>query len=139
MTQRAFELKLFARYEGEDNSLEMLEVELLNESGWEPFDLNIGSPGFLIFIYSIFTCQHLYLYINAAEKNIRLDSTSGHISVTASEDWRIEKIDLQFKCKIDSGEPDQNAIDYIVSRMKACPVSRNIRPDLELAPEVSMG
>lgn len=133
MAQRNFQLRLFSRYQGEKNVTSMLNIEQRRDAAWEPFILDVETPGFLIFVYSIFTCQHLYLRSNAAENSMLLDSSTGTIAVTADEDWHVESINVDFDCTIRSGQPTDAIIDHIISRMKACPVSLNIRPDIDVS------
>lgn len=107
--------------------MEGLAVEYLEEGEWDEFELDVWTPGFLSFVYAILSCQHLYLRINAAERGLVLASGEGHITLTASHDWDIETLRIHFDLVLRSGRPGDGDVDYIVSRMKACPVSRNIR------------
>ena len=132
MAQRNFRLRLSSRYQGEKNEVSMLNVELLHDGNWEPFTLDVETPGFLIFVYAIFTCQHLYLRANAAEHGIFLDSATGSINVTTNEDWQVETSTVEFNCQIRTGQADNSIIDHIISRMQACPVSLNIRPEIDV-------
>ena len=138
MTQRIFQLRSLSHYNGEKNDVSTLNIELLHGDNWEPFDLNVETAGFLIFVYAIFTCQHLYMRVNAAENGIMLNSASGEIIVTTAEDWNLESIEVSYDCEVKSGDFSATTIDYIISRMKACPVSLNIRKDIEIDARVSM-
>ena len=128
MNERSFRLRQFCRYEDPDNSIADLEVEVLADGRWEPIDLNMHTPGFLLFVYTILTCQHRYLRANCAEKGLRLESAEGSIDLLASEDWSVRKMHIRFDGRLKSGTPTREDVDYIVSRMEQCPVSKNLKP-----------
>lgn len=67
------------------------------------------------------------LRTNAAERGLVLESGEGSIALTAAEDWEIELIRVHFDLVLRSGWPRDRDEEYIVARMKACPVSRNVR------------
>lgn len=126
MTRHVFNLRLSATYESSENNVATLEVQFLSEDGWEPLDLNTMTPGFLVYVYSIFTCQHLFLRTNSTERDLVLASSRGEILVEASEDWHLENVDVKFDVNLVSGDAKEDNIDYIISRMKQCPVSKNL-------------
>lgn len=126
MTRHIFNLRLSATYESSENNVATLEVQALSEDGWEPLDLNITTPGFLVYVYSIFTCQHLFLRTNSTERDLVLASSRGEILVETSEDWHLENVDVKFDVNLVSGDAKEDNIDYIISRMKQCPVSKNL-------------
>ena len=126
MTRHIFNLRLSATYESSENNVATLEVQALSEDGWEPLDLNITTPGFLVYVYSIFTCQHLFLRTNSTERDLVLASSRGEILVETSEDWHLENVDVKFDVNLVSGDAKEENIDYIISRMKQCPVSKNL-------------
>lgn len=126
MSGHDFKLRLNCRYEGDDNRVADLAVEVLTSEGWQSLDLNVGSPGFLLFVYTIFTCQHMFMRINAAERGLLLDSAAGSIEVVASEEWMLERLHLEFEARLASGTPSAVDVDYIVGRMQQCPVSKNL-------------
>jgi hypothetical protein len=128
MNERSFRLRQFCRYEDPDNSIADLEVEVLADGRWEPIDLNMHTPGFLLFVYTILTCQHRYLRANCAEKGLRLESADGSIDLLADEDWCVRKMHIRFDACLKSGSPTREDVDYIVARMKQCPVSKNLKP-----------
>ncbi len=113
-------------YSGSGNDIASLSVEHATNGEWENFDLQITSPGFEIFVYAIFTCQHMYMRVNCAERGLQLASSEGSITVGADEDWSMDALKVEFSAKVASGSADREDIDYIVSRMKQCPVSSNI-------------
>jgi hypothetical protein len=125
MTRHIFNLRLSATYESSENNVATLEVQFLSEDGWEPLDLNTMTPGFLVYVYSIFTCQHLFLRTNSTERDLVLASSRGEILVETSEDWHLENVDVKFDVNLVSGDAKEDNIDYIISRMKQCPVSKN--------------
>jgi organic hydroperoxide reductase OsmC/OhrA len=132
MSKHIFKLRLNASYASTDNDIASLEVQVLDNNEWTAFDLNPATPGFLIYVYSIFTCQHLYLRTNAAERNLVFDSSRGAILVEASEDWFLQKIDVQFEVSLASGSAGDESIEYITSRMQRCPVSKNLPENIDI-------
>ncbi len=126
MNERNFQMRMFSKYEESENTVTELEVELWEDEEWRTFDLNVRSPGFLIFVYADFTCQHLYLRTNAAERGLILESSRGSIHVVTSEDWDLEKVHVSFDAKLASGSATPEDFDYIIGRMKQCPVSKNL-------------
>jgi hypothetical protein len=127
MSKRNFQMRLRCSYEGSDNKIAVLEVEQLAGGQWRPLDLGLGSPGFDIFVYAVFTCQHTYFRVNCAERGLRLESSRGSIRVGAGEDWQMDALEVEFSGCLGSGSPVQDDIDYIVSRMRQCPASKNLR------------
>ncbi len=80
-----------------------------------------------MFVYTLFTCQHLYLRTNCAEKGFMLRSAQGAIRVVTDEDWNLRVLDVEFSGVLDAGDPSEADIAYIIGRMRQCPVSRNIK------------
>jgi hypothetical protein len=133
MNKRNFSMRLKSTYEGKTNAIASLEVEHKVKGQWQPLDLGLASPGFDIFVYSIFTCQHRFFRVNCAERGLLLNSADGTIVIGADQDWNMETLQIHFSGQLGSGQPSPDDIDYIVARMKQCPVSRNLRevPDTE--------
>ena len=77
MSERTFNMRLKSTYEGTTNTIASLAVEHRVKEEWQPLDLGITSPGFDIFVYAVFTCQHLYFRSNCAERKLLLDSAEG--------------------------------------------------------------
>jgi hypothetical protein len=127
MSQHKFHLRLSCRYKDPDNTIDTLAVEVQTGDGWQPLDLNPQSPGFLLFVYTLFHCQHTYMRVNCAERRLMLESAEGSIDVVASEEWVLEKLHIDFSGKLQSGSPAGGDIDYIIDRMRHCPVSMNIK------------
>lgn len=138
MSERSFQMRLFCRYEEPDNSLAQLDVQSLEDGEWRDLDLNTGTPGFLIFVYAAFTCQHLYLRANCAERGLFLESASGSIHMLTDEDWDLRKVRIVFEGKLKSGTPSSEDVAYIVGRMRQCPVSKNIREIADSATSVHL-
>jgi hypothetical protein len=126
MSERDFQMRLSCRYRDPDNSVAELSVQHLDKGEWQDFELDAQSPGFLIFVYAIFTCQHLYLRANCAERGLVLESSSGSIHVVTAQDWDIRRLHVRFDGKLRSGTALTEDVDYIVGRMQQCPVSRNV-------------
>ena len=132
MSIRHFHLRLQATYEDDKNSVGELLVEVEGKSGWEVLDLDVRAPGFLLFIYGIFSCQHLYMRTNCAECNLLLKSAEGELRVEADENWIIQHAEVSFQAELKSGQPSEKDIAYIKERMHHCPVSSNLPVSLRL-------
>ncbi|MDH3281925.1 MAG: hypothetical protein OEQ18_12480 [Gammaproteobacteria bacterium] len=127
MEQRVFELRLSSTLAGPENEPAYLHVEVLHDGTWEPLHLNVKTRGFLIFVNAAFICQHMYLRVNAAERGLLLDAVDGEFTMITSEDWLIRDIHASFQATLRSGHATEADIAFIVERMKACPVSRNLK------------
>jgi len=73
MNERHFQMRLHGQYQEPENSVASLRVEIFAEEEWQMFDLNSGSAGFLIFVYAMLSCQHLYMRLNCAERGLLLE------------------------------------------------------------------
>ena len=138
MSERNFNMRMQCTYAGDENAVSGLEVEHLVDGQWQPLGLGETSPGFDVFVYAIFTCQHLYFRVNCAERGLLLDSAEGSIAVGAGEDWTLESLEARFSGRLGSGRAGQDDIDYIVSRMQQCPVSRDIRTPAASAARITL-
>ena len=127
MSERTFSMRLRSTYEGTVNAVAGLDVEHRVQGEWQPLELGVASPGFEIFVYSVLTCQHMYFRVNCAERGLVLDSAEGMITIGTDRDWNMEILQVHFSGRLGSGEASADDIDYIVSRMKQCPVSCNLR------------
>ena len=127
VSEHIFKLRLSCSYADPDNSVASLGVEVFGSDGWEPFELGTGTAGFLIFVYAVFNCQHMYMRLNCAERGLLLASANGTLDIRANADWVVQQMHIGFTGKLKSGTPAQNDLDYIVDRMKHCPVSMNTR------------
>jgi len=134
MANHEFRMRLSARYADSENAIADLEVEVLTESGWEVLELDTRSAGFLLFVYTIFTCQHMYMRTNCAERGLVLESSTGMIELIADDGWKIEKLHVAFRAVLQSGAPGPDDIAFIAGRMEQCPVSRNLAriPDVSV-------
>jgi len=132
MSDRHFHLRLKSTYIDDKNEIEDLTVECLNDDKWEPLDLSVRSPGFLLFINGLFSCQHLYMRTNSAERNLVLESATGEMTIIAGEFWDIKDATITFQTKLKSGSPTQDDINYITERMKHGPVSSNLPDNLQI-------
>lgn len=127
MTGHAFQMQLECRYEQPHNTVAGLQVKHLVKGAWEDFELSFAQPGFLIFVYAILNCQHLYMRTNADERGLVLASATGSIDVLTDQDWVLQKLHVCFDAQLRSGTPSAGDVDYIVDRMQHCPVSVNLR------------
>ena len=132
MSTRHFHLRLKASYQNEKNTLDELRVEVLNKGQWEVVDLSIRSPGFFIYINGLFSCQHLYMRTNAAERNLSLASARGEMRLNANQQWQIQDIEVSFTAKLGSGTPSEDDLAYIRERMHHCPASSNLPDSVDL-------
>jgi uncharacterized OsmC-like protein len=132
MSKHIFNLRLNAAYAQPDNDIASLQVQLFDDNEWSDFQLDTKTPGFLIYVYSIFTCQHLFLRSNGTECNLAFASARGEILVEASEDWFLQKVIVKFDVSIASGRASNENIEYIISRMKQCPVSKNLPANIDI-------
>jgi len=126
MNERHFQMRLHGQYQEPENSVATLRVEIFAEEEWQMFDLNSGSAGFLIFVYSMLNCQHMHMRLNCAERGLLLETAAGYIHVTTTEDWQISDLRVEFTGNLRSGTPTQDDLDHVVERMEHCPVSRNL-------------
>jgi hypothetical protein len=125
MQGHRFEMRLDCHY-AKENSIDSLKVEHLDGDEWKSLELDTLTPGFLIFTYAVFTCQHMFLRANANERSLHMGRSSGTIRIDAAPDWKIEKLYVAFEATLKSGTPTADDIDYITGRMRQCPVSKNL-------------
>lgn len=126
MKPRHFQLRLNCTYQGSNNEIDTLQLEVLKDNAWEELELGIRSPGFLLFINGLFSCQHLYMRTNCAERSLILQSARGELTIETDEFWRITDSNATFDAVLRSGQPTADDTSYILERMKNCPVSSNI-------------
>jgi len=131
MIERPYHLRLNCDYETDKNEVHNLKAEIFTDDEWKTLHLSTKSPGFLMLTYALFSCQHLYMRTNCAERDVILESASGELKLVADENWHIQTVDVSFNAKIKSGQPSDDDIDYIIDRMGHCPVSSNIPDDIE--------
>jgi hypothetical protein len=110
MNNRYFNLRLRCIYKGNKNLVDDLVVEVLKEKNWEALDLSIRSPGFLLFINALFSCQHLYMRTNSAERNLIPTETLGELYLEANKSWKIKDVVISFNAKLKSGVPTGKGI-----------------------------
>jgi len=137
MTALTFQMLIQCHYSGSDNNVDQLHVEQLVNGDWQVLELNNYTPGFDIFMYAILTCQHMYFRMNAAERNLILESSEGLITVNADEHRSIKTLHVDFKGKLKSGTVTDDAIRYINQRMRQCPVSTNLKKIMDNTTTVS--
>ena len=138
MSNHHFHLRMQATYDNNQNKVDNLNLNIFNEGEWEILDLSIRSPGFLLYANALFSCQHLYMRSNCAERGLVLESSVGELKVVTSEIWEILDIQVSFNGKLKSGAPNQDAMDYIIDRMHHCPVSTNLPKHTPFAVSVDL-
>ncbi len=126
MSGHRFQLRATFRYAGDDNRLDGLDTEILTDDGWQALDLNLSSPGFLIFVYSFLICQHTYFHANCTESGLLLERAGVELLLVAGDDWRIGQIEIGVRPTLRAGEAAAETIAYIEKRMRQCPVSINL-------------
>ena len=126
MSTHQFRLRAEFGYNGDDNQLQRLQPEIFTGDGWTALDLGVDSPGFLIFVYSFFICQHTFFHGNCTERGLLLDSADEILELVTGEDWKIERIDVSIHAELRGGSADTGTIASIEQRMRQCPVSINL-------------
>ncbi len=101
-------------------------VDVYENDQWQRLQLNEATPGFLVYVYAIFTCQHLFLRTNSSERQLQLASATGEIKIHADAEWILRNVNVTFDVKLAKGTAGREDIEYIISRMKQCPVSKNL-------------
>ncbi|WP_455201932.1 OsmC family protein [Kaarinaea lacus] len=128
MSNRKFQFRLSSQYKSEKNDVSKLLFEHLVDSEWQEYDPTNYAAGFLVLLYALFNCQHLYFRVNAAERGLQLKSARGTLDVETNKDWEIQKFHIHFEGLLNSGVPGKDDEDFIVERLAHCPVSVNIKP-----------
>lgn len=126
MIKRQFHMRLKCVYESEKNTIARLEVEREVGRVWEAFELSVLTGGFDVFVYALLNCQHTYFRNNCAERDLVLSSAEGSINVSTDMDWKLLDVQADFTGRLASGLASQDDIEFIQSRMRHCPVSRNV-------------
>ncbi|KHD06481.1 hypothetical protein PN36_10760 [Candidatus Thiomargarita nelsonii] len=132
MDNRTFHLRLKCTYQGTNNLVDELTVEVLKDKNWETLELSVRSPGFLLFINALFSCQHLYMRTNSAERSLILSSALGELYLETDEFWEIKDVIISFNVNLKSGKPSEDDISYITERMTHCPVSSNLPKHIQI-------
>ncbi len=136
MHYQKYQLRLHTNYRTKDNDIETMKAEVFANNEWQPFSPDTLSPGFLLLVFALFSCQHRYAKTNCAERNLVLSSSTGEMELLASTDWNIKSFHVKFKLKLKDGTPNQDDIDYIRERMKHCPVSTNLSKNISATNEI---
>ena len=126
MSERIFRMQMSCDYQEPDNMVASLQVKVFEEDEWKAFDLNVGSPGFQVFVYAVLSCQQMHMRLGCVERGLHLGSADGEIEIVTTEDWLITKLQVSFSARLISGEPEAEDEAAIIERMKNCPVSRNL-------------
>jgi hypothetical protein len=127
MEERVFHLRSVATHNGDSNDLASLEIELESdgEGEWQALALTSLSPPFRAFVCSALMCQHAYLRMNAAERDLILQEARGELWLT-SEDWLVRDITAHFKLLLLEGHPSPEDLEAIAQHMRDCPISKNL-------------
>jgi len=132
MSNRYFHLRMSSSYQTDENDIKDLAIEVLHDDEWETLDLGIRSPGFLLYINALFSCQHLYMRTNSAESDLVIESSTGELKVEAGEFWNLISVSVSFDVKLKSGSATEEYIRYITERMTHCPVSTNLPENINM-------
>ena len=138
MIARKFQFRMRSEYQTvEDNAISnkvsKLVFEHLVNQQWQEYDPRNFAGGFLVLLYAILNCQHTYFRANATEQGIGLNSCEGSLIAETNADWELLSMHINFDAKLAAGNPTQKDSEYIVDRMRQCPVSVNLKsiPDLK--------
>lgn len=126
MGERIFRMQMSCGYQAPDNMVASLQVKVFEDDEWKAFDLNAGSPGFLVFVYAVLSCQHMHMRLGCVDRGLQLVSADGDIEIVTTEDWNIIKLRVAFSAHPRVGDASAEDVDTIIQRMKNCPVSRNL-------------
>lgn len=126
MNERIFRMQVSCDYQEPDNLVARLQVKVFEDEEWQAFDLNAGSPGFLVFVYAVLSCQQMHMRLGCVGRGLNLDSASGEIEVVTTEDWVITRLQVDFSARLKAGTASAEDVATIIQRMKNCPVSRNL-------------
>lgn len=132
MIEKVFNIKLNCTYEGENNQIDSLVLENLENNEWEELSLDTRSPGFILYINGLFSCQHLYMRTNSAESGLILSSSTGIMKVVTNDIWVIQSVEVSFNATLKSGKPSTEKQKYILERMHHCPVSSNLPKNITI-------
>ena len=133
MSNHKFQFRLSSHYEAENNDVSKLLFEYLVDHEWKEYDPTNYAAGFLVLLYAIFNCQHMYFRVNAAERGLQLKSAKGTLDAETNSDWELQKLHIHFDGQLVSGVTSKEDEAYITERMTHCPVSVNIKavPDMK--------
>jgi len=126
MSERIFRMRMSCGYQEPDNLVASLQVKVFEDDEWKAFDLNAGSPGFLVFVYAVLSCQHMHMRLGCVDRGLHLESADGDIEIVTTADWIITKLYIAFSAHLREGDASAEDVGMIVQRMKNCPVSRNL-------------
>jgi uncharacterized OsmC-like protein len=126
MNERVFRMQLSCDYQEPDNLVARLQVRVFEDGEWKAFDLNAGSPGFLVFVYAVLSCQQMHMRLGCTDRGLHLDSASGEIEVVTTQDWVITRLQVDFSVRLKTGAAGAEDVATIIQRMKNCPVSKNL-------------
>lgn len=126
MSMRKFQFRLFAQYESQENTVTHLLFEHQVGHEWREYDPANHAAGFLMLLYAILNCQHMYFRVNAAERGLQLRSANAKMEVETNSDWEMQKLHIHIAGDLVAGTPTADDEAYIVERMAHCPVSVNL-------------
>lgn len=128
MTMRKFQFRINAKYESSENTVTSLVFEHQVKNEWQQYDATNYNAGFLVLLYAILNCQHMYFRVNAAERGLQLKSAQGKLEVEANNDWEMQKLHIHMEGQLVTGTANADDEAYIIERMTHCPVSVNLKP-----------
>ena len=139
MSGHNFKMRLNSTYTDSENSVGNLTIELWLDGQWQDFDVENTTAGFLVFVYSVFSCQHMHFRLGAVAHDLVLASSEGHITINTDKQWNINLLHVNFEGTLLSGDATDKTIDAICKRMGLCPVSRNLKPITDNKTVVTFG
>ena len=128
MAGRQFKFRLSARYHSAENQIADMRYENWTRDGWQSYDPENYTAGFLILLYAVLNCQHNFFRNKAAERGLQIERAEGRLEADTGEEWNLTRLHIHIDGTLASGKPTPDDIDYIVDRMMGCPVSVNVAP-----------
>lgn len=127
MTDRRFKFHVQGEYATREHTIAKLTYEHLTGDGWRRYDPENYTAGFLVFLYALFNCQHMYFRMKTAERNIQISKVSGTLDAETKENWELTRLDIHIDGQLVSGKPTEDDLAYIVDCMEHCPASVNLK------------
>jgi len=127
MSGFTFQMIMHCHYSGDENQVDKLHVEHLVDDEWQGLKLDIYSPGFDVFIYSILSCQHMFFRNNSTEYGLSMTSAEALITIVTDEHRSIESLHSEFTGKLKKGTADIEKVKSITARVGLCPATINLK------------
>ncbi len=126
---KVFQLRMQVEY-GDDETFSVQKFDAEN-GRWQALAIHEKTPGLLIFLYSVLTCQHLFLRNPAKQAGLEPVRTEAELLARFDKSrFRFESIHTRFlvHCRV---EPACQQAQAIAGKMENCPVSNNLHPAID--------